>query len=80
MLQLPGWVGSLKETNMDMLMVPTKKAEEVEAISQERKIMSCKCKAKGCQKNCDCGEEYCEWHLIELDHDDITDYDLKEDL
>lgn len=33
--------------------------------------MPCKCRAKGCNGTCDCGEEYCEWHLIEMDEDDM---------
>ena len=33
--------------------------------------MPCKCRAKGCQNNADCGEEYCEWHLIELDENNM---------
>ena len=33
--------------------------------------MSCKCKAKGCQRIVDCGEEYCEDCIIVMDEDDI---------
>ncbi len=41
--------------------------------------MPCKCHAKGCQKPADCGEEYCDDHLITMDDDDITNCDFKDE-
>lgn len=35
--------------------------------------MPCKCRAKGCNRQCDCGELYCPEHLLTMDDEEMPE-------